>query len=251
MAGGRYNNANNDYSRRSNSNSYGSYQNNNNNNTFNNRRNNSDLMNNGNGINTTMLSSAEFEIGIKHMNDRLLFGLVNAIGSLATVTLASGSILTGILLTTSNMSDTGFSIVLKYPEVISGNLNQTLDENLIIYEPDIMMLEFNDIDLSSANSANDKKSFSSGSSSLNNSSNSSTSKFKTDTDISNSGSMFKERELQRWVPDDDFTESGGIEDDSQTFGSTSRSNGSDDHWDQFEVNERKFGIKSTFDENLL
>lgn len=62
------------------------------------------------------------------------------------------------------------------------------------------------------------------------------SKFKTDADIS-SGFQVRERELQRWVADDDT--SGLTLEDS--------SNGA---WDQFKVNEEKFGVESTYDEHL-
>lgn len=62
------------------------------------------------------------------------------------------------------------------------------------------------------------------------------SKFKTDADIS-SGFQVRERELQRWVADDNT--SGLTWEDS--------SNGA---WDQFKVNEEKFGVESTYDEHL-
>lgn len=60
--------------------------------------------------------------------------------------------------------------------------------------------------------------------------------FKTDRDIS-SGYKFKEKEFQKWVPDADTPEisleadSGGV-------------------WDQFKVNQEKFGVQSSYDEHL-
>lgn len=62
------------------------------------------------------------------------------------------------------------------------------------------------------------------------------SKFKTDSDIS-SRFQVRERELQRWVADDDNADLT-LEDSS---------NGA---WDQFKVNEEKFGVESTYDEHL-
>lgn len=58
--------------------------------------------------------------------------------------------------------------------------------------------------------------------------------FKTDSDISNR--QFQERELERWVPEDDGKEL------------TLENDGGD--WDQFQVNKDKFGIESTYDEHL-
>lgn len=62
------------------------------------------------------------------------------------------------------------------------------------------------------------------------------SSFKTDSDIS-SGFKARERELQRWMPDEGTAELT-LEDNS---------NGG---WDQFKVNEEKFGVESTYDEHL-
>lgn len=61
-------------------------------------------------------------------------------------------------------------------------------------------------------------------------------KFRTDSDISSSYQV-RERVLQRWVPDES-TPALTLEDDS---------NGT---WDQFKVNEEKFGVESTYDEHL-
>lgn len=66
----------------------------------------------------------------------------------------------------------------------------------------------------------------------------STSKFKTDRDIS-AGFKFKEREFQMWQPDEG-SEELTLEDVSASSG----------QWDQFKVNEEKFGVESTYDEHL-
>ncbi|RKP32722.1 hypothetical protein METBISCDRAFT_20992 [Metschnikowia bicuspidata] len=63
------------------------------------------------------------------------------------------------------------------------------------------------------------------------------SKFKIDRDIS-ATHQFRERELQKWVPDE-----GSVE---VTLEDTS----SKGEWDQFKVNEEKFGVESTYDEHL-
>lgn len=60
--------------------------------------------------------------------------------------------------------------------------------------------------------------------------------FKTDADISGKFQA-RERELQRWVPDEDTPV-------------VSLEGGNDGAWDQFKVNEEKFGVESTYDEHL-
>lgn len=61
--------------------------------------------------------------------------------------------------------------------------------------------------------------------------------FKTDTDISG-GRQIRERELQRWVPDE--------EPDVALLSLES----DDGEWDQFKANKEKFGVESTYDEHL-
>lgn len=65
------------------------------------------------------------------------------------------------------------------------------------------------------------------------------SEFRTDKDISASHQI-RERELQRWVPDDDSL--AVSLDDPQDHSSGA--------WDQFKVNEEKFGVESSYDEHL-
>lgn len=63
------------------------------------------------------------------------------------------------------------------------------------------------------------------------------SNFKTDTDISGNLAI-RERNLQRWEPTFDSNTSLSL-DESGKAG-----------WDQFEANERLYGIKSNYDENI-
>jgi PAB1-binding protein PBP1 len=62
--------------------------------------------------------------------------------------------------------------------------------------------------------------------------------FRTDTAISNSR-FGNERVLQPWVPDANDIADGGLE-----------SSGNSGHWDQFAANERLFGLKTDYDENI-
>lgn len=64
----------------------------------------------------------------------------------------------------------------------------------------------------------------------------------TDSSISQSRHVEVERELERWVPDDDDRECPEL--DNIFDGPWNRG------WDQFEANEALFGVKSTFDEDL-
>ncbi|EIN04841.1 hypothetical protein PUNSTDRAFT_47123 [Punctularia strigosozonata HHB-11173 SS5] len=72
--------------------------------------------------------------------------------------------------------------------------------------------------------------------------------FKTDTDISRK-TAGRERELQAWQPDAPPPASGpGSQGDDLTFG-TGASSGPQG-WDQFAANEKLFGVKAGFDEDL-
>ena len=80
--------------------------------------------------------------------------------------------------------------------------------------------------------------------------------FKTDTDISQKAPR-RERELQAWqadLPPPVVTSAGpthghhtGHHNDDITFGAGSSGNGG---WNQFTVNEKLFGVKTGFDEEL-
>jgi PAB1-binding protein PBP1 len=71
--------------------------------------------------------------------------------------------------------------------------------------------------------------------------------FRTDTDISQKKGAARERELQQWQPGADGPNaSGGGQPEDDTFGpGTNRT-----HWDQFAANEKLFGVKTQFDENV-
>jgi PAB1-binding protein PBP1 len=64
--------------------------------------------------------------------------------------------------------------------------------------------------------------------------------FKTDADISGNAAL-RERELHRWQPDEQPGVGLGLEDPSTDNGPG---------WNQFEANERLFGVRSDFDENI-
>ncbi len=75
--------------------------------------------------------------------------------------------------------------------------------------------------------------------------------FRTDTDISNNNAPgnAKERELQQWQPEPTTTTAASLaalQGDEATFGPPGVYSGVP--WDQFEVNERLFGVTPKFDE---
>ncbi|KAG7753889.1 hypothetical protein KL911_002365 [Ogataea haglerorum] len=182
-------------------------------------------------------SAQDQEASLKHMNDRLLFGLIRSIGCKSRITTNSGATYDGILYTSGGITDSGVALILKYPQLKKSSFTPSdedfnnkaeLPETLILSEKDILKMEFDSVNFETFEQTGKPRVNASGKS------------FRTDIDIS-ANSAFHERELQKWVPDEDIdvrlTE--GLEDADSNV-----------HWDQFEVNERKFGIQSTYDENL-
>lgn len=196
-------------------------------------------------------SSSFYENGeiSRGFNDRLDYLMANSIGCEAVATVTSGAKYSG-LLTASNLEATnGIDIVLKYPKVVDtvftdsvDKLKDQLEETLLIRGEDVAELELKNIDFTlddkwetsrrqeseerqkkekELQEANGKKGF------------------KTDTDISSwAKPEFKERELLKWTPDEGDDQVGeSLEDNSGA-------------WDQFTVNEEKFGVKSSFDEHF-
>ncbi|KAF7327786.1 LsmAD domain-containing protein [Mycena kentingensis (nom. inval.)] len=73
--------------------------------------------------------------------------------------------------------------------------------------------------------------------------------FRTDADISAKKGAGRERELQAWQPSTDIApnaNAGGLGGDDETFGAGSTKG----NWDQFNANEKLFGVKTSFDEDV-
>ena len=147
---------------------------------------------------------------------RLVYLTSKAMGKKCIATITDGSRYQGLLVG-SDLSP--LSVVLLKPQLVGSSLlneKNNLDklpENLIIQAKDLIDLEV-DVDLSEPVKPPHE--------------------FKTDADIS--GKMqIKERELERWVPDDEVELT--LEDDGS-------------EWDQFKVNQEKFGVESSYDEHL-
>ncbi|CAG90156.2 DEHA2G03652p [Debaryomyces hansenii CBS767] len=190
-------------------------------------------------------------------SDKLLHLVAKSIGKKCIVTVSSGARYQGLLVSADLSSQQGqdvsspLSIVLQSPQIFSKSLideksnadkSNEIPEKLVIQAKDLMDLEVSNVDLNESAKKDSNPRSVSPTSGSNTASPSTTheSKFKTDTDISGRLQV-KERELQRWVPEEDSA-SFALEDD--TF------NNSNETWDQFKVNEEKFGVESSYDEHL-
>lgn len=236
---------------------------------------------NQNDKSVTSLFNLNDELSIQHMNDRFNFLLVKSIGEKAIATVGSGARYKGTVLaidgsSTANSSSNSSSssggslaVVLSSPELFENVLggdqenDEELPKEMVIESKDLMDLELLGLDLSNkpptpvtaATSPSPAPASSAVERPAAKSAKSSTSGFKTDTDISGNLKA-RERDLQRWTPEEDDEAklkilSGGLEDDNDTFGSIGGSNNNNSGvWDQFAVNEKKFGVQSSWDENL-
>lgn len=167
-----------------------------------------------------------------HMHDRLVYLFAKSVGSFAIVTVASGARYRGILVAATTASEIG--VVLELVEKYAAAPGDEDDDNKeperfdkMVFQPkDIVDIEIESPDLSveKVSSATRRTS---------------TVPFKTDTDISGQKGAIYERELERWSAGDDDT---GL--------TLEQSITSSQPWDQFAVNQNKFGVQSTYDEHL-
>ncbi|KAF3275086.1 hypothetical protein TWF970_007526 [Orbilia oligospora] len=178
---------------------------------------------------------AETDTSDKHMNDRTVYLLGNCVGRKAVATIKSGAQFQGIYSGSAMTGD--FGCVLKFAKQIrgpqgeednfvTGYIGGGFEKTLIIEPKDLMDLEIADVPLESGEVFPNQNG---------------TGQFKTDVEISGNQPV-RERELQRWQADDG---SGGL-----GLEENPESRGPEKKWDQFETNERLFGVKSDFDENI-
>lgn len=202
----------------------------------------------GNGQ-STFYESAETA---RNFNDRFDYLLAKSIGSEVIATVTSAVKYSGVLVACNLESNNGLDIVLKYPQIVDGGfadnveeLSEQLGETLLIKGTDVGELELKGIDFASDEKSEQvkkqeteqqtKKVVESQEGKTNGVN------FKTDVDISRGKGEIKERELKKWTPD---AADESLEVHNQTLEESSGA------WDQFSVNEKKFGVKSTFDEHL-
>ncbi|KAF9924504.1 hypothetical protein BGZ67_009219 [Mortierella alpina] len=178
----------------------------------------------------TLKETAVSETDSKHMHDRMLFLLSNMIGMTVEITVKNGSKYEGLFHTAFTEGDLG--IVLRLAKPISGKDKKEhapLIHQMIVLAKDCMAISVVGVDFEPHERMAPERGEREG--------------FKTDTDISRSGDI-RERDLKKWAPEE-HTHFGGIEDDL-----TDSHHGSNTSWDQFAANERLFGVRTDFDEEL-
>ncbi|KAI8579049.1 hypothetical protein K450DRAFT_243621 [Umbelopsis ramanniana AG] len=179
---------------------------------------------------------SESDAGSHHMHDRMLFLLANLVGLNVQVKTKDGTEFEGLFHAATTSSE--LAIVLKLARKIHKASQKTAETDktnpnatvttMIIQAKDLIEITAVDVDFNAATKPLVDKDT-----------------FKTDVDISGRGSDIRERELHRWNPEvhssDDLK---GLE-DADTFGDTTTVN-----WDQFAANEKLFGLKTNFDEEI-
>ncbi|AET40422.1 Pbp1p Ecym_6014 [Eremothecium cymbalariae DBVPG len=183
----------------------------------------------------------------KAFNDRMNYLFINSIGATVIVTVSSGVKYSGIMVACNPVTSNGVDVLLKFPKVIDkgideedmSSLSEQLAETLLIEGEDVAELELKDIDLSLDEKWEQaRKKQAEGQKTKGKEEEGSRNAFKTDIDISGTATELKERDLEKWAPDEEaFALEESLEDSAGD-------------WDQFAVNEQKFGIISTFDEHL-
>lgn len=156
---------------------------------------------------------------MKKNKERFIFLLLNLKGQVVDVTLKNGTIYEGIFHTASTEKE--FNIVLKWARKKTTSLNTANPpiETFIISSKDFSFINAQEISFTSEKEL-DKT-------------------FVTDSNITKSKEI-KEKELVPWKP-------LASEDILNT---ESDLNSTNEKWDQFEVNSKKFGVTSTYKESL-
>ncbi|CAO3608971.1 unnamed protein product [Cunninghamella echinulata] len=179
------------------------------------------------------------------MHDRMLFLLGNLTGSVVQVTVRNGTKYEGIFqgATAENDLNLSLSLARKIYDPNDQNVDKSKTSTypvlpaLLIFSKDLMEITSLNTDLTAGETIQHERDT-----------------FKTDTDISGKGEI-KERELHKWnpdLPDGQVLES--LEEDLELHTNGSNGNGSGGgggrSWDQFAANEKLFGLKTDFDEEL-
>ncbi|KAI9472063.1 MAG: hypothetical protein EXX96DRAFT_622243 [Benjaminiella poitrasii] len=163
----------------------------------------------------------------KLMHDRMLFLLGNLIGTVVEVTVKDGSKFKGIFHGASTEGELGIALKLAQKiydpsspiEKDKTNPNP-IKNTLLIFSKDLVEMNAENLDLTTSETPDRNT-------------------FKTDSDISGKLDI-RERELHKWTPDDAL---GLLEGDLES--SNDKGN-----WDQFAANEKLFGLKTDFDEEI-
>ncbi|KAF8071968.1 hypothetical protein FPV67DRAFT_1483313 [Lyophyllum atratum] len=149
-------------------------------------------------------------------HDRVLQSLSGLTGTTITISTKTAQRYEGVIASTSGEGDTT-GVTLKDVKEIS-NPGAPLKETLFVASTNIDTWSSGPADAKPSNGET----------------------FRTDTDISQRKGGGRERELQQWSAGAD-----ALSTDDDTFGPLNNTS-----WDQFAVNEKLFGVKTNFDENL-
>lgn len=169
------------------------------------------------------------------MKDRMHYLLVALVGQTVVVTLKGGAIYSGILAATTTDSELG--LALKRVTCIS-NPDEPPKKTLLILAKDLLQVTAAAVNLEANTSApataNGKDTF------------------RTDVDISHNeeSPAASGRQLRRWA--DEVEESEALESSARTFSRPTpvSASGNKNAWDQFATNERLFGAKTNYDEEM-
>ncbi|KAG0152245.1 hypothetical protein CROQUDRAFT_650350 [Cronartium quercuum f. sp. fusiforme G11] len=193
---------------------------------------------------------------LKAMHERMVWFIISLVGFSVTATTKSGQRFQGLL--SSAVTEAEFCITLKRAVELplastssspAPRTPPTVKSTLIILAKELVEVVANDIDLEQASSIGAGVGSFGG--------------FKTDAETSgpNGNQNVREKQLQTWQPssgttlDDDGmnTEEHGLEDSlfpKTEAGSTQNRRTFDKPWDQFEANEKLFGTRTDFDEEI-
>ena len=180
------------------------------------------------------------------MQERLLFATMNLIGHRVTVRVADRSVYEGIFHTAT--TEGGFGVVLQLAKVKTGPSGlpygaladdpavvTALQSHKTIVVPPAEFVSMEalgvDVSYSERQSLSESPSAESVGSAT----------FKTDTGISGFSGRAKERDLVAWNTDEHSTTQVSLEGEKSA----------DKPWDQFSSNQKLFGVKSTFDEEVF
>ncbi|GAA5903830.1 Pbp1p [Sporobolomyces salmoneus] len=193
----------------------------------------------------------------KHAHDRLCLLLLVLVGQSVVATLKGGVRVQGIL--SAATTDGEVSISLRQAVYLSNNQDSTPKSSLIINARDLVEVEASDVVLDPSTSSSSLSSSTAGANK---------DSFRTDTDISGlpPPSRPRERDLQAWSSGAEGWGAGGIEDSAANgigglsldddFSKSTNGRrgggggGGGGAWDQFAVNERMYGLKTDYDEEI-
>ncbi|KAG0634535.1 hypothetical protein HOY80DRAFT_518956 [Tuber brumale] len=187
-------------------------------------------------------SGGESDTHDKHMHDRTLYLLMNLVGRQVTITLRNGARFAGIL-TGADTKSHDLGATMKWVRQVRTPLGDNSDERVeegeyvggglekaMVFEPKDL------VDIFAEKIALGEDETQSQSAHLNGAP---AGNFRTDAEISGNLAL-RERELHRWQPDEKATELS-LDETNQ---------GSGQSWNQFEANERLFGVKSDFNPDI-